>query len=465
MTKFNRFLSLILALILSLSLFAGSYALSVNNFKDVKSSNWYYSSVDYVVSRGYMNGTTSTTFSPQMNFSRAMLVTVLWRIENSPVSSFKNPFTDVPVGTWYTQAVVWASEKGIVGGYGDGKFGPNDPITREQMVSIFMRYAGYNGISTDSRVSLSSFTDVRLISGWASDAVNWSVSVGLVKGTDDNRLNPKGNATRAESATVLERFCKDILKSSVPAYSGSAYIPVNNNVPGFNKNDYTTVSYEKYSVLDSLGRCGTAMACIGKDLMPTEDRGSISGVIPSGWHSVEYDGSYLYNRCHLIGYQLTAENANVRNLITGTRYLNIQGMLPFENMVADYITETGNHVLYRVTPVFENNNLVASGVQIEAYSVEDNGDGISFNVYCYNVQPGVSINYKTGESSAAENKPQPDIPDVSSSDYVLNTNTKKFHYPSCYSVSKINAENKEFYTGTRENLINSGYSPCGNCDP
>ena len=191
---------------------------------------------------------------------------------------------------------------------------------------------------------------------------------------------------------------------NVPAFSDTAYVVVNNNQPEFTDADYTTNSYEEYSPLDSLGRCGVAMACIGKDIMPTEERGSIGQVKPSGWHTVKYDsvdGKYLYNRCHLIGYQLTGENANEENLITGTRYLNIDGMLPFENMVADYVKETGNHVLYRVTPIFDDDNLVARGVQMEAWSVEDNGEGICFNVYCYNNQPGIEIDYATGESKLA----------------------------------------------------------------
>ena len=190
----------------------------------------------------------------------------------------------------------------------------------------------------------------------------------------------------------------------IPPFSGSPYVVMNNNQPDFDAADLTTVSFETYSELDSLGRCGTAIACIGTDLMPTGERESISQIRPSGWQSVKYDsvdGNYLYNRCHLIGYQLSGENANEKNLITGTRYLNVEGMLPFENMVADYVQETGCHVLYRVTPVFEGNNLVASGVQIEAESVEDQGASILFNVYCYNVQPGISIDYATGDSSPA----------------------------------------------------------------
>lgn len=192
--------------------------------------------------------------------------------------------------------------------------------------------------------------------------------------------------------------------ADIPEYSGEPYVTVNDNVPQFLETDLSTDSYEYYSDLDSLGRCGVVYACIGTDLMPTEERGSIGSVKPTGWHTVKYDvvdGNYLYNRCHLIGYQLSGENANTKNLITGTRYLNVDGMLPFENMVADYVLETENHVMYRVTPIFDGDNLLASGVQIEAESVEDNGECILFNVYCYNVQPGVEIDYATGDSQLA----------------------------------------------------------------
>lgn len=187
----------------------------------------------------------------------------------------------------------------------------------------------------------------------------------------------------------------------IPEFSDAAYVAVNDNTPFFLPEEYTTESYEFYSDLDALGRCGVTMACIGVDIMPTEDRGDIGSVKPSGWHSVKYDivdGKYLYNRCHLIGFQLAGENANQKNLITGTRYLNIEGMLPFENLVADYVQETENHVLYRVTPIFEGDNLVAHGVLMEGYSVEDEGEGICFCVYAYNAQPGITIDYATGES-------------------------------------------------------------------
>lgn len=262
-------------------------------------------------------------------------------------------------------------------------------------------------------------------------------------------------------------------EEGVPEFSGSPYAAVNGNIPRF---DTVTepVSYEHYSELDSLGRCGAAEACIGRDLMPEEERGSIGQIKPSGWHTVKYDivdGKYLYNRCHLIGWQLTGENANERNLITGTRYMNVAGMLPFENMVADYIKETGNHVLYRATPVFIGSELVARGVQMEGWSVEDNGDGICFNVFVYNCQPGIQIDYSDGSSRLAEQATASPEPGASataapeSRDYILNTSSKKFHYPSCPSVKTISDSNKESFYGTRQELIDAGYSPCGVCKP
>lgn len=197
--------------------------------------------------------------------------------------------------------------------------------------------------------------------------------------------------------TALEAFANE----AIPEYSGNPYVELNGNVPYFTDEELSTTAFELYSELDSLGRCGACYANICKEIMPTEERGSIGMVKPTGWHTVKYDcitDRYLYNRCHLIGYQLAGENANEKNLITGTRYLNVDGMLPFENEVADYVDETDNHVLYRVTPVFSDDNLVASGVIIEAKSVEDKGAGLQFNVYCYNVQPGISIDYIDGQS-------------------------------------------------------------------
>ena len=273
----------------------------------------------------------------------------------------------------------------------------------------------------------------------------------------------------------------------VGEFAGEPYITVNGNKPSFSATELTTEAYELYSDLDILGRCGYAMACIGVELMPTEERGSIGQVKPSGWQTVKYDivdGKYLYNRCHLIGFQLTGENANTKNLITGTRYMNVDGMLPFENMVADYIKDTENHVLYRVTPIFQELELVARGVQIEAYSVEDNGEGICFNVYVYNNQPGIVINYLTGASrlatddeSEAETTPpvtaitqaptttaQKEEPSVYGT-YILNVNSKKFHLTDCSSVKAMSETNKRSFEGNRADLIADGYTPCGVCKP
>lgn len=257
----------------------------------------------------------------------------------------------------------------------------------------------------------------------------------------------------------------EVSVDEIPAYSGEAFVILENNVPAFQEKDYVTESYEFYDDLDAMNRCTYTMACIGPDLMPTEDRGNIGMVRPTGWVTAKYDfvdGKYLYNRCHLIGFQLTGENANERNLITGTRYMNVEGMLPFENMVADYIKETGNHVLYRVVPIFEGDNLLASGVTMEAWSVEDSGEGICFHVYVYNVQPGVEIDYATGESWLAE-------PVVGEGEeimiYVVNTGSGKFHDGSCPQAVSIKSENKESFETTRSQMLAWNFEPAGCCKP
>ena len=230
--------------------------------------------------------------------------------------------------------------------------------------------------------------------------------------TASTELDPKSDTTAADgvlsgdneqNGAHSDDIGAEFDFSALPPYSGEPYISVCGGDPDFSEDEITSVSFEYYSELDALGRCGVCIASVGQDIMPTEKRGSIGQVKPTGWHTVKYDfvdGKYLYNRCHLIGFQLTGENANKRNLITGTRYLNVEGMLPFENMVADYVKETGNHVMYRVTPIFVGDELLARGVHIEAESVEDGGDGIMFNVFCYNVQPGVVLDYATGEGTA-----------------------------------------------------------------
>lgn len=277
----------------------------------------------------------------------------------------------------------------------------------------------------------------------------------------------------------------------VPEFDGNPYVILNNNQPMFSEDEINTTVFERYSRRDWLNRCGVAFANVCPETMPTEERGAIGSVKPSGWHTVKYndliDGNYLYNRCHLIGYQLAGENANEDNLITGTRFLNIQGMLPFENMVSGYIEETGNHVLYRVVPIFEGNNLVASGVTMEGFSVEDNGQGICFYIYAYNAQPGIIIDYLTGESwrdpdyqgsrtndMSNNNSIESEVKkDTSASEsivypsgsYVLNINTHKFHNPDCGSVSDMADKNKKVSTDTRDEIINQGYEPCKRCNP
>lgn len=292
---------------------------------------------------------------------------------------------------------------------------------------------------------------------------------------------------------------------ALPENTG-AYCVVNGNVPFFFESELTAEPYRRYSELDSLGRCGAATAVIGKETLPTEERGRIGMIKPSGWHTVRYDGivegNYLYNRCHLIGYQLSGENDNRCNLITGTRYLNVSGMLPFENLVSDYVTKTGNHVLYRVTPKFYKDDLLAEGVLMEARSVEDGGEGICFCVFCYNIQPGITIDYRTGDSKEYDGTPiaaaeeTPSAPDDSSSaaavteeslpaaeslpeetaessltdeneqrEYIVNIGTKRFHLPDCPSVEDIKEKNKRAYHGTKSELEESGYVPCGRCMP
>lgn len=342
-------------------------------------------------------------------------------------------------------------------------------------------------------------------SGGSSYSENLNDTSGTSSTTDNNTSNNTSSTDDTSSITTEDNTtssitskptetgkpssvgggtAKPVALSSIPAYSGNAYVTINNNKPSFSSAELTTKGYEKYSPLDSLKRCCVAIASCGKEIMPgdNEERGSISSIYPSGWNQAKYDGisgGWLWNRCHLIGWQLSAENANRENLITGTRYMNISGMLPFENMVADYIRETGNHVAYRITPIYDGNNLVCSGVQMEAYSIEDSGDGVEFNVYCYNVQPGIKINYADGSSSSANgtnnttssSKPttseeeNTNTNNTGSTKYVLNTNTKKFHYPSCGSAGRIAAKNYAESNQSRDSLIAQGYSPCGNCDP
>ncbi len=270
-------------------------------------------------------------------------------------------------------------------------------------------------------------------------------------------------------------------EDAIPAYSGSPWSEIHGDAPYFSEDEKVTDVFEIYSDMDSLGRCGQAYANICKELMPTEERGQIGQVKPSGWHTVKYQKQikdlYLYNRCHLIGFQLAGENANEKNLITGTRYLNIEGMLPFENEIAEHVQETNHHVLYRVTPVFTGDDLVCQGVEMEAFCVEDHGktdgNGVSFHVFAYNVQPGIGIDYATGASwvdgigmnAVQTAEAAQDEADSEGREYAININSRKFHLPECAGVKKASPENIKCWTCTREELIEDGYSPCGKCHP
>ncbi len=280
---------------------------------------------------------------------------------------------------------------------------------------------------------------------------------------------PKQEVERNTSKYTNETV-QEIVSQDVNEVTDKTYVILNENQPEFESEEKTTEEFENYSELDSLGRCGVAYANVCEETMPTEDRESIGQVKPSGWHTVKYDmvdGKYLYNRCHLIGYQLTGENANEENLITGTRSFNVEGMLPFENEVAEYVLETGNHVLYRVTPVYDGDDLVAKGVQMEGYSVEDKGNGVCFNVFVYNVQPGITINYETGESHLSD-KPvstEATTDQQGEATYILNTNTMKIHLPDCSSAKDTKPQNRKDFTGTKEEAQSQGYTPCGRCHP
>ncbi len=349
--------------------------------------------------------------------------------------------------------------------------------------------------------------------------INMLLCITLVLTSCSGIREAKDGTSHAETASAHTNSDSSAAISDDELFEdkNNSFCIVNNNVPFFFDSELTTEPYQHYSELDRLGRCGTAAAVIGKETLPTEERGRIGNIKPSGWHTVKYndiiEGNYLYNRCHLIGYQLSGENANERNLITGTRFLNVSGMLPFENRVTEYVSETGNHVLYRVTPKFDKDNLLADGVLIEAKSVEDSGAGLQFCVFCYNIQPGITIDYATGNSKVYDGTPiaatvepesdrssedvsesstEPtisDTPETSADtdtsqenaptdtspaetpdtvediprEYIVNNGTKKFHLPDCPSVDDIKEKNKYAYYGTQSELIENGYAPCQRC--
>lgn len=487
-----------MAFIMALLMLTPAGAAAKTPFADVPDGAYYEEAVEWALDTGVTTGTSADTFSPSASCTRGQVVTFLWRAVGTPAGSGEGSgFRDVAESAYYHDAVLWAAKESITNGTAKDSFSPETTCTRAQVLTFLWRAMGQPGSNGTSALA-------GVYQGtYYQNAVAWADTCGMLSGTG-NVFNPEENCPRSDIVTYLYRFSlydkgqqsearrlaaappAGFRYTDVPAYSGSPYVQINGNTPYFSADFLSGTSYEVYSSFDSLGRCGTAAACIGRDLMPTEPRGEIGMVKPTGWHTVKYDcvdGGYLYNRCHLIGYQLTGENANTQNLITGTRYLNLNGMLPFENMVADYVKETGDHVLYRVTPVFAGNDLVASGVLLEGMSCADQGESIQFCVFCYNVQPGVTIDYATGDSyetsgssagstgstadnSGAASSPGTAVPPQSQGEhYVLNTSTHKFHKPSCYSAEQISAKNRQDYTGTRDALLANGYDPCKKCNP
>lgn len=463
-------------------------------YSDVPGSHTFSENVragyEYGIMKGY-----GSTFGVANSITRMASIIVACRL-NSIYETGANDIEQRYTGTTQEIYLQYAVDHDILCNFQD----PSLPASRAEFAAILSSSLPDEALSAINQVEENAIPDVSYTSDYGSEIYRL-YRAGILNGSDaKGTFYPTAKITRGAACAIATRMCSPDLRknvtltvqqptpdvppfnlSKVPAYSGDPYYVVNGNIPYFSATEKNqSTSFEHYAPLDHFGRCGVTVASIGPDLMPTEERGSIGQIKPSGWHTIKYDcvdGKYLYNRCHLIGFQLTAENANPSNLITGTRYLNIEGMLPFENMVADYIKETGNHVYYRSTPIFEGNNLLASGVLMEAWSVEDNGAGICFNVFCYNVQPGIIIDYATGDSTSdcpatvPDPKPVPDpipVPNPGqgmAGDYILNTNTHKFHYPTCRSVKRMSEANKQYYHGSRDNLIAKGYGPCGICNP
>ena len=511
--------AVVLAAALSLSVSASSL-----HFRDVPPDHWAHDAIMSMVDHGLLKGTTvpdqngMSLFNPTGSMNRTHFVVVAARYLDP------DALAAMPAGKyWYSAAYQLLLNRGILrpGELENGKL--EKPITREEMALIMSRLAEAKGKTPAALIAPTEIPDFAKIHPAYRQAVRIVYSLGVLQGVDKKgTFNPKGILNRGQASAVFYRLVRANPKpetggsfdlNSVPAFSGEPYVEVHNNQPYFSK-DYGTKAFETYAPLDRLGRCGPAFANVCRELMPTEERGPIGQIKPTGWHTVKYDcvnGKYLYNRCHLIGYQLTAENANPENLITGTRYLNIEGMLPFENMVADYVKETNHHVLYRVTPIFRGENMLADGVLMEGWSVEDHGRDICFCVFAYNAQPGIEINYANGESSQGvlptpkpdpkpdpkptpkptpKPDPKPDPkpiptpkpdpkpvpkpvptpkpdpnPNPVTGQYILNKNSKLFHRPNCPSVKRMKESNKQAYTGSRDVLIAQGYRPCKNCNP
>ena len=426
-----------------------------------------------------------------------LVLNLLGQAKTAQTANYAVPFIDVD--DWAKPYVGYAYAKGITAGLDRLHFGSHGTVTSSQYLTFLLSCLGYDAekdFSWDHATQLTDaigvtcqdYADGRALT--RGDAVLLSLRALKAKEKGSDLTLAQANlgylvGNELTLPSVVSENAYVFRPDEVPAYAGRPYAVLNNNTPGFTASDLSYLSFERYSELDALGRCGEAFACLGPELMPTASRESIGQIRPSGWQTVRYDDlipdKYLYNRCHLIGYQLTAENANPKNLITGTRYLNVEGMEPFESAVAAYIKRTGNHVLYRVTPVFEGSDLVAKGVHLEALSEEDGGRGIRYNLFFYNVQPGILIDYASGDSQRAPQEPQkteeqtiqpaPDTrqPGAQAVNYryIVNINpkSKKIHLPSCPSVTNMNESNKWYTDWTLEQLLEAGYSRCKNCNP
>ena len=503
--KSKKLTSLLLTLLLIVSLLVPVSAASP--FSDLPTTHWAYAAAqkafsDQVVNGTYYNETTGERhFSPRDTVNIAQFVTVVARAcYPNDINSATNK------DPWYAPGMEVAEKYGLMDGCGNVTV--NDIASRYLMSVILYNVMENKGASLPNDSDLAQMPDI--IGDWSAIPEAYKTPVatvfhlGIIRGVDDNgTFAGNDKITRDQLVMIYCRLMQNMDPSfniddidisdvpvykeastgntefsyyDVPSYTGQLYVAVHGNTPYFADNELTTNSYETYAPLDSLGRCVGACASLGRDLMPTQERGEISSVHPSGWQNENFGDGWINNRCHLIGHQLSGEDANVRNLITGTRTFNVKGMLPFESMTADYIKETSNHVMYRVTPVYQDNNLVASGVLMEGYSVEDHGDGIEYCVYVYNVEPDVTIDYATGDLYYDGIPSEPDVQgpgyDDGTSDgttdgitYILNTNSHKFHYPSCPSVDRMAEHNKQEFTGSRDEVIAMGYEPCKNCNP
>lgn len=401
-----------LVLVLSLLLSACSFPGLSKKYTDVAEDAWYYEAVTYATKHHLVAGTSTTTFGPEEGMTRGQFIAGLRRAVGASNNDYKSSssvhFTDVKSGSDYEQAIYWAVTSGIASGTGSDQFSPDQNLTRQEMAVMIQRALDASSVTVLDTVTSLEFNDAQEIAPYAKEAVSSLQKKGLISGDISGNVYPAKIVTRAEGASVLVRLMQNATAKPdtdlvIPEYSGNPYVELNGNIPDFTEYEKKNITpYERYSDLDSLDRCGPAMACVGRELMPTEDREEITDIRPSGWRAIRYDDliedGFLYNRCHLLGFQLTGENANERNLITGTRYMNIEGMLPFENEVAYYVRRTGNHVLYRVTPIFDGSDLLCSGVKMEAYSMEDRGQSVQFNVFVFNVQPGIVIDYSDGYS-------------------------------------------------------------------